>query len=301
MVPPPPRKIMGPQVAANGYREDQFAKPYPPLPAQQVDRPLEHQRQYPVPPNRYNGPKGSPSGRDYEATSISSSSVRTSSHYPNNLRYDSPYAARDSRPVTSPSSNQPKGTGTQNGHMAASTPSNHVPAPSVASRSVPRPSGATLQARIDALRSADSQDMVHSRISFEESDVVNTFPTPRTVATQESYASGSARRSNLLLGSYLSPNSTAMTSSRFTSPSNSLQSSRSYESYDPNTFNSAKSIEHGDGDLHGSTRSYRSDLSHSQYEDDGPRPPDDRPARNRAALATPRRQRKSRSRGSFEF
>ncbi|KAL7691802.1 hypothetical protein Plhal304r1_c008g0032221 [Plasmopara halstedii] len=241
--------VTGPQVAANGYREspsqrpnEQFSKPYPPLPAQQMDQ--THRN----PPDHFynSNVKYAPS---------------TNSSYPDNIRYDDIYAMS----VTSPSSNRLT-VNRSHGMKASSSQVSQVTleARNDAVPMKPRPSGATLQARIDALRSADNRDMVHTRISFNESDrpdSIDLVGTLRSVPTQESYMSRSARHSGLMMNSTISSNSTTMVSSRIASPSSS---SRSYESTDRNMFNSSKFTEREDM----SSRSYRSDLSHSQYDDD---------------------------------
>jgi hypothetical protein len=134
-----------------------------------------------------------------------------------------------------------------------------------------------LQSRIDALRSADTNDMVHSRISIppdypessatgRQGGALGTIEMPRALTAQDSYLSGSARRSGLLVGSVLSPNASAL-SSPFSSPSDSMESGRSYETFDAEAFGRSESTELGAVVTHGSSRSIGSDYSHGQFED----------------------------------
>ncbi|GMF53427.1 unnamed protein product [Phytophthora fragariaefolia] len=292
----PSRKTVGPQVAANGYRAnasqlhaEQFPKAEPPLPVQQQQQQLKYQ-----PPPKWHAHSRSPLSHGYEvnAPRLSSSSFGyeppSSSQYPDSMRYDDPYAAggvADDVPfvsVTSPSSksstdrvqwqNQAAPTGR---HTPAIAPwyARAPPSPSEARASAGSGgSGPTLQPRIDALRSADSNDMMHSRISVTPDDVPDAPARPgtalsRALAAQESYAFGSARRSGLLVGSVLSPNSSAMSPSPFSSPSASLRSAQSYETFDPDAFDRSESTELGAVVTHGSSRSIGSDYSHGQFED----------------------------------
>ncbi|EGZ19393.1 hypothetical protein PHYSODRAFT_558145 [Phytophthora sojae] len=360
LAPAPNRKNLGPQMAANGYRDngsqlhsDQFPKAYPPLPGQQqsaVESPAH--RNYQPPPKWYNAQRSSPLSHGFEANAprLSSGSFsyepHTSSQYPDSMRYDDPYAEGggvDGVPfmsVTSPSaSKSSKGNNRKNGvrlqNQAASSNSGHdqIPAPVVVPRYTQAPStpsearasagssgvsGGTLQSRIDALRSADSNDMVHSRISVAPDEVPDSSSAraggvmwsvqmPRALAAQESYASGPERRSGLLKGSVLSPNSSAMSPSPFSSPSASLQSEQSYETFDPDAFNSAKSTELGAIITHGSSRSIGSDYSHGQFEDAESFRPGGRnfkrqSSRNETAAKPSRAENVSiNSRGSVEF
>ncbi|KAL4156992.1 hypothetical protein PRNP1_006018 [Phytophthora ramorum] len=305
LAPPPNRKNLGPQVAANGYRENpsqrhdqQFVKAYPPLPVQEQaagQAPGQQQPAYQAPPKWFNAPQSrSPLSHGYEANAprLSSGSFgyepHTSTQYPDSMRYDDPYptgGGPDGVPfmsVTSPSAsrslkqNRKRGVKLQNQVGSQE----QLPAPVIVpryTRAPPSPSearasagsGGTLQSRIDALRSADTNDMVHSRISIGPSDLldssaggaVSTIQMPRAINAQESYASGSDRRSGLLVGSVLSPNASA-----FTSP-DSVESGRSYETFDPEAFESAKSTELGAQLTHGSSRSIGSDYSLGQFED----------------------------------
>ncbi|KAF4043273.1 hypothetical protein GN244_ATG04310 [Phytophthora infestans] len=293
LAPPPNRKNLGPQVAANGYRENssqlhnqQFAKPYPPLPAQQeAGQAPNQERQYQAPAKWYNAGKGqsrSPLSHGYEANAprLSSSCFGYDTNYPDSMRYDDPYptgGGADGVPfmsVTSPSASKSLKANRKNGVKlgAPNSEQEQTPAPVVVpryTRAPPSPSearasagsgasGDTLQARIDALRSADSNDMVHSRISASEASIQR----PRTLNAQESYASGSARR-GLMVGSLLSPNSSAMPAS----PLDSLESARSYETFDTEALESAKSTKLGAVLTYGSSRSIGSDFSHGQFED----------------------------------
>ncbi|KAG2984851.1 hypothetical protein PC118_g8655 [Phytophthora cactorum] len=345
LAPPPNRKNLGPQVAANGYRKNpsqlhnqQFAKPYPPLPAQQeAGQTPDQGRQYQAPPKWYNAghtQSRSPLSHGYEANAprLSSSSFGYESNYPDSMRYDDPYPTgrgADGVPfmsVTSPSASKSLKANRKNGVRlgAPNSEQEQIPAPVVVpryTRAPPSPSearasagsgasGETLQARIDALRSADSNDMVHSRISVLESDRADgplSNQRPRTLNAQESYASGSARR-GLMMGSVLSPNSSAMPASPFSSPSDSLASARSYETFDPEAFESAKSTELGAVLTHGSSRSIGSDFSHGQFEDAESFGPGERnfKRQNNGTSTTPNRPTRGdnisfNSRGSVEF
>ncbi|ETI32584.1 hypothetical protein L917_19774 [Phytophthora nicotianae] len=335
LAPPPNRKNLGPQVAANGYRENssqlhnqQFAKPYPPLPAQQeAGQAPNQERQYQAPPKWYNAGNAqsrSPLSHGYEANAprLSSSSFGYDTNYPDSMRYDDPYptgGGPDGVPfmsVTSPSASKSlkanRKTGVRLG--APNSEQDQIPAPVVVpryTRAPPSPSearasagsgasGDTLQARIDALRSADSNDMVHSRISVSESDGPLNVHRPRALNAQESYASGSARR-GLMVGSLLSPNSSAVPAS-LSSPSGSLASARSYETFDPEAFESAKSTELGAVLTHGSSRSIGSDYSHGQFEDAESFDPDERNFKNNGRNRSTREDNVSfNSRGSVEF
>ncbi|OWY97036.1 hypothetical protein PHMEG_00032528 [Phytophthora megakarya] len=299
LAPPPNRKNLGPQVAANGYRENsaplpvhdqQFAKPYPPLPAQD-----QAEARYQAPAKWYN--QKSPLSHGYEANAprLSSSSFgyepHTSSQYPDSMRYDDPYPeAVEGVPfmsVTSPSASKSLQANRKNGVKLQNPSSNEQTPPVVVpryTRAPPSPSearasagsgpgttGGTLQSRIDALRSADTNDMMHSRISIgpddmEDSNGTSTFHMPRPLSAQESYASGPGRRSGMLVGSVLSPNSSAI-SSPFSSPSASVDSGNSYETFDAAAFQSSQSTELGAHLTHGSSRSIGSDYSHGQFED----------------------------------
>ncbi|KAE9333099.1 hypothetical protein PR003_g14196 [Phytophthora rubi] len=305
LAPAPNRKNLGPQVAANGYRDnngsqlhsDQFPKAYPPLPGQQQVAAPEAPSYQPT-PKWYNAPqKSSPlsHGNEANAPRLSSGSFgyepHTSSQYPDSMRYDDPYAEEgppDGVPfmsVTSPSASKSSKANRQNGQTAAApvvvpryTQASSSPSEARASAGSSAVSGGTLQSRIDALRSADSNDMVHSRISVTPDEVpdsssaragggVWTVQMPRALTAQESYASGSARRSGLLVGSVLSPDASGMSASPFSSPSASLQSGRSYETFDPDAFESSKSTELGAVITHGSSRSIGSNYSHGQFDD----------------------------------
>ncbi|KAG6615381.1 Shisa family [Phytophthora cinnamomi] len=311
LAPAPSRKNAGPQVAANGYRDnasqlhrDEFAKAYPPLPGQQQQQQqqqaaAQEQRNYQPPPKWFNAQRSSPLSHGYEANAprLSSGSFDYNSQYPDSMRYDDPYAAGggpDGVPfvsVTSPSASKSLKNNRKNGVKLQNQPAPVVvptytqapPSPSEARASAGSSAvaGGTLQSRIDALRSADSNDMVHSRISVTPDDVPGSSPSsggrkggpmwtvqmPRALTAQESYASGSARRSGLLVGSVLSPDSSAMSPSPFSSPSASLKSGLSYETFDPDAFESPKATELGAVITHGSSRSIGSDYSHGQFED----------------------------------
>ncbi|KAG7386804.1 hypothetical protein PHYPSEUDO_015201 [Phytophthora pseudosyringae] len=318
LAPPPNRKNLGPQVAANGYREnpsqlhnEQFAKPYPPqrqqAPQYQAAGQAPDQERYQAPAKWFNrgAHSSSPLSHGYEANAprLSSSSFgyepHSSATYPDSMRYDDPYptgGGPDGVPfvsVTSPSASRSTKANRKNGVRLQTAPNGEqqIPAPVVVpryTRAPPSPSearasagsggsGGTLQSRIDALRTADSNDMVHSRISVGPTDLpdssartggaLSTIQMPRALTAQESYASGSARRSGLVVGSVLSPTSLAVSSSPFSSPSDSLESGRSYETFDPEAFESAKSTELGATLTHGSSRSIGSDYSHGQFED----------------------------------
>ncbi|KAG7397623.1 hypothetical protein PHYBOEH_000444 [Phytophthora boehmeriae] len=331
LAPPPNRKNLGPQVAANGYasssdglhsnHNQQFAKAYPPLPGQPAGQNPGQGRQSPAPQPAYTAPNKwytpghqsaqsrSPLSQGYESnaprlSNQGSSSVgydhHTSSQYPDSMRYEDPYpegGGPDGVPfmsVTSPSAskslkqNRKHGVKLQN-TSAPNSEHEQIPAPVVVpryARAPPSPSearasvgsgsgasGGTLQARIDALRSADTNDMVHSRISIPPSSEtgseggLSTLQMPRTLQTQESYASTPARRSGLLVGSVLSPNSSAL-SSKISLGDDDLESGRSYETFDPSTFNSAKSSEVSAQLVKKtSSQSIGSDFSHGQFED----------------------------------
>ncbi|KAK1944329.1 hypothetical protein P3T76_004241 [Phytophthora citrophthora] len=364
LAPPPNRKNLGPQVAANGYRENpsqihnqQFAKPYPPHPAEhqaagQSGRQTPDQARYQAPSKWFNPSQNrSPLSHGYEANAprLSSGSFgyepHTSTNYPDSMRYDDPYptgGGPDGVPfmsVTSPSASKSLKANRKNGvrlHNQPTSNSEHeqIPAPVVVpryTRAPPSPSearasagsgsgasGGTLQSRIDALRSADTNDMVHSRISVgpdssagSAADSLGTIQMPRAMAAQESYASGPARPSGLLVGSVLSPNSSAIASSPFSSPSNSIESGRSYETFDAEAFESAKSTELGAVLTHGSSRSIGSDYSHGQFEDAESFGPGGRKFKRQTSsgsAATPGKNKPSRgdnvsfnSRGSVEF
>ncbi|KAF4045259.1 hypothetical protein GN244_ATG02353 [Phytophthora infestans] len=257
-----------------------------PLPAQQeAGQAPNQERQYQAPAKWYNAGKGqsrSPLSHGYEANAprLSSSSFGYDTNYPDSMRYDDPYptgGGADGVPfmsVTSPSASKSLKANRKNGVKlgAPNSEQEQTPAPVVVpryTRAPPSPSearasagsgasGDTLQARIDALRSADSNDMVHSRTSASEASIQR----PRTLNAQESYASGSARR-GLMVGSLLSPNSSAMPAS----PLDSLESARSYETFDTEALESAKSTKLGAVLTYGSSRSIGSDFSHGQFED----------------------------------
>ncbi|KAI9907479.1 hypothetical protein PsorP6_002890 [Peronosclerospora sorghi] len=262
-IPLPTRKT---RVAANGSQENpphlhtqQIAKPYPPLPGQhegQATGQVPGRRdRYPAPPNWYNA--SAPSGYD-------------ASEYPDGIPFTS---------VTSPSaSTNVKGHRRQdrrlpNEALATTKPMpNTYPSPSETQESGSSGSqalGNTLQSRIDALRRADSNDIVHSRISVDSDDSLsrnrsdskgtNVFDT---MLTQESYASGRTRRSGLLLGSILSPKSSAIMS-----PSASVQSDRSFATFETEAFDSASSTELGAILTHGSSRSIDGEYAYGHYED----------------------------------
>lgn len=317
LAPPPNRKNLGPQVAANGYassegsdpnsqrHREQFAKPYPPLPAER--QAAAPQRAYQAPSKWHTpGPQlRSPLSHGYEANAPrlsdhnASFGYEPSSQYPDSVRYEDPYPAGggpDGVPfmsVTSPSASKSLKQNRKNGVKLQNQPMNSVqeqiPAPVVVPTYTRAPvspseahasagsgsghSGGTLQARIEALRSADTNDMVHSRISVNPNDLesgrsgaMSTVQMPRALTQQESYASGSARRSGLMAGSVLSPKSSAL-SSAMSSPSGDLESARSYETFDPEDFDSPKSSKLSPGLAHDSSRSIGSDYSHGQFED----------------------------------
>ncbi|RLN91399.1 hypothetical protein BBJ28_00023603 [Nothophytophthora sp. Chile5] len=323
---------MGPQVAANSYRQEspyqqqqqqqQFAKPYPPLPAQQA-------AEYQAPPRWFNASlpqQQQPISQGYEANA-----PRLSSHsglsngsndrrrgynqqqaapmYPDSMRFDDPYPAGggpDGVPfvsVTSPSASKSlKQNKKQAVKLQPADKSGQQPPPvmmpkyqsappversptgsqgssaSIAKASVG--SASTLQARIDALRSDDGDNMVHSRISVDprgvdysrrsgdSSSVGGALSTIQLPAMPESsYASGTARRSGLLAGSVLSSGSASITSSP-RNDATTLGSARSMETFDPEAFESANSTAFSAALTRAdSGRSIGSDFSHGQFED----------------------------------
>ncbi|CAH0488293.1 unnamed protein product [Peronospora farinosa] len=290
----PKRKNPGPQVAANGFREHssqlhthQFAKP-----GQQEGQATG--QQYQEPRKWYNAD---------HAKSRNAPDVRTSSHYPDNIRcndLDPRGGGTDEAPFMSVKSpltakaNRKSKVRWQNQSPYDRETKSSIPAPIAMptnTQTLANPldtrsstglesgtSRSTLQSRIDALRLADTNDMVHSRISVESTDVpylsaktgdaVNTSAMSRALKAQDSYASGPARRSEMVTSNIMSMNSSTLANSFFSSPSSSLHSGDSIDTLDREGENT-KSTVLGNALSHGSSRSIGSDYFNDQFEDSG--------------------------------
>ncbi|CAI5739008.1 unnamed protein product [Peronospora destructor] len=293
--PLPKRKTLGPQVAASGFREHSSQLRTHPYPGQQEGQATG--QQYHDPRKWHNVD---------QAKSCNAPDVHTSLQY-RNIQFNDRNprgGGTDEVPFMSPEfSSMVKANRKNKVRWQNQTPYNRetkssIPAPSAMSTKTQTPtnsldtrtsaglksgtSTSTLQSRIDALRSADTNDMVHSRInvgstgvpylSAKTGNALNTSAMSRTLKAQDSYASGPARRFGMVPSNDISTNS-SMANSFFSSPSSSLHSGDSYETLDREGENT-KSTMLGNALTHGSSRSIGSDYSNNQFDDTGSFGPD---------------------------